>query len=134
MISSSYGSDHGGDGKEQKFENSGHFFAAAAEAMRRILVDHARAKLTAKRGGDKARHPLADVPVELPLPPDDLLEIHECLDRFAEEDPVKAELVKLRVFAGMSQSAAAAELDLSKSTADRYWAYAKVKLTSMIAH
>lgn len=117
---------------QEGWTSRSHFRRAASEAMRRILVDHARAKLTAKRGGDRERQPLADIPVELPLPPEDLLAIHESLDRFAEEDPVKAELVKLRVFAGMNQKAAAASLGLPKSTADRFWSYAKVRLVALM--
>lgn len=109
-----------------------HFLRTAAEAMRRILVDHARARLAAKRGGKKLREPLHDIPIELPLPSEEILAIHECLDKFAEEDPLKAELVKLRVFAGLSHQEAAAELGISRQTADRYWSYARARLYSMI--
>jgi RNA polymerase sigma factor (TIGR02999 family) len=114
------------------WESRSHFLRTAAEAMRRILVDHARARLAAKRGGRQHREPLLDIPVELPLPSEEILAVHECLDRFAEEDPAKAELVKLRIFAGLSHQEAADELGISRQTADRYWAYAKARLYSMI--
>jgi len=110
-----------------------HFLRVAAEAMRRILVDHARARLAQKRGGGVRCQAAGDFPIELPLPPDEIIAIHECLDRFAAEDPIKAELVKLRVFAGLSHQEAAEQLEISRQTADRYWAYAKVRLYSMMA-
>ncbi len=111
-----------------------HFMRMAAEAMRRILVDHARLRLAQKRGGEHQRESLRDVPVELPLPSEEIIAIHECLDQFAAEDPVKAELVKLRVFAGLTHQEAAEELGISRQTADRYWAYARARLFSMIRH
>lgn len=114
------------------WESRSHFLRTAAEGMRRILVDHARARLAAKRGGQRYREEFYDIPVELPLPSEEILAVHECLDRFAEEDPVKAELVKLRIFAGLSHQEAAAELGLSRPTADRYWAYAKVRLYALM--
>lgn len=91
-----------------------------------------RAKLAAKRNGGWTKQSPADIPIELPLPADELLGVHECLDRLEQEDPTKAELVKLRVFAGMSHQEAAETLGLSRATADRYWAYAKVRLLSMM--
>ncbi|GAB5407426.1 MAG: ECF-type sigma factor [Aureliella sp.] len=108
------------------------FLRAAADAMRRILVDQARARLSRKRGGDYEKQPLNDVPVVLPMAPEDLLAIHECLDRFAQADPIKAELVKLRVFGGLNHQEAAEALDLPKSTADRYWSFAKARLLQLI--
>lgn len=114
------------------WESRSQFLRVAAEAMRRILVDHARRRMAHKRGGPQTRVPLQDIPIDLPLPSEEILAIHECLDRFAEEDPIKAELVKLRVFAGLSHQEAAQELGLSRQTADRYWAYARVRLYSMI--
>jgi len=120
--------DRAADGWASKSQ----FLRAAAEAMRRILVDHARAKLAAKRGGPNAQQSFSQIPIELPLPPDELLAIHECLDRLAEEDPIKAELVILRVFGGMSHQEAASSLGLPRSTADRHWSYAKVRLVSMM--
>ena len=104
----------------------GHFFAAAAEAMRRILVDSARRKRSPKHGGDRRRIDLDESVSCAPEPADDLLCLDEALDQLAREDPVKAELVKLRYFAGLSVQDAADALGISRATADRYWAYAKV--------
>lgn len=104
------------------------FLSAAAEAMRRILIDHARSRMTEKRGGGRERHHLDELPLTLPLPPEELIAIHDCLEEFAAEDPVKAELVKLRIFGGLSESSAAAALGLSRATAGRYWSYARVRL------
>lgn len=109
-----------------------HFLRTAAQAMRQILVDHARARMTQKRGGGFQRHVAHDIPIELPLPSEEIIAIHDCLDKFAEEDPVKADLVKLRVFGGLSHQEAADELGISRKTADRYWKYARVRLYSMI--
>ena len=113
----------------QRWDSRGHFFGAAAEAMRRILVESARRRQSAKRGGRGQR---VDFEKALTLaepaaddPGDDLLALDEALDLLAQEDPVKAELVKLRCFAGLSHQDAAAALGLSRATADRYWAYAK---------
>ena len=105
-----------------------HFLAAAAEAMRQILVDHARRKLAAKRGGKYSRQSLESVAVELPMEPAALLDVHEALDRLAAEDPLAADLVKLRIFGGFSHIDAAEHLGMSKSRADRVWAYAKARL------
>lgn len=104
------------------------FLAQATEAMRRVLIDHARARLTQKRGGEWQRLPLSAGHAASGISPEQLVAVHECLDRFAEEDPVKAELVKLRVFGGLSRREAAAALGLSRATADRYWAYARLRL------
>jgi RNA polymerase sigma factor (TIGR02999 family) len=108
------------------------FLRAASDAMRRILVDHARARLSRKRGGDLHPQPLSDIAIQLPMAAEDLVSVHECLDKLAEEEPVKAELVKLRVFGGLSHAEAAQALNLSKSTADRYWSFAKARLVSMM--
>jgi RNA polymerase sigma factor (TIGR02999 family) len=112
----------------QGWDSRGHFFAAAAEAMRRILVENARRKKRQKRGGDLRR-------VDLPLDEaasaarsDDLLALDEALELLAREDPQKAELVKLRFFAGLSVEEAARCLGISRATADRYWAYARAWL------
>jgi RNA polymerase sigma factor (TIGR02999 family) len=113
---------------EQKWENRGHFFAAAAEAMRRILVDNARRKGTQKHGGNFARRTLEDLPLASPVLGDDLLALDEALDKLAKEEPVKAELVKLRHFAGLTVDQAAEALHISPATADRYWAYARAWL------
>jgi RNA polymerase sigma factor (TIGR02999 family) len=114
------------------WQSRSHFVRTAAEAMRQVLVDHARARLTRKRGAGQVKQRFADVPVDLPLPSEEIIAIHECLDKFAEEDPVKADLVKLRVFSGMTNKDAAAELGISRQTADRYWSYAKLRLFTLI--
>jgi RNA polymerase sigma factor (TIGR02999 family) len=110
------------------WESRRHFFAAAAEAMRRILVDNARKKLTEKHGGARQRIDVdaIDVAVEAPAP--ELLALDEALTRLTAEDPVKAQLVNLRYFAGMSVQEAADALGISRATADRYWAYARTWL------
>jgi RNA polymerase sigma factor (TIGR02999 family) len=112
----------------QQWNSRGHFFAAAAEAMRRILVDDARRKCTRKHGGGRKQVNLDAVPVLTTQPADDLLVLDDALRRLGQEDPLKAELVKLRYFAGFSVQQAADALGISRATADRYWAYAKVWL------
>ena len=113
---------------EQSWDTRGHFFAAAAEAMRRILVENARRKASKKHGGDRKRQDL-DLIVSVDREPaEDLLALDEALGRLAEEDPKKAALVKLRYFAGLSVQEAANALGISRATADRYWAYAKAWL------
>jgi RNA polymerase sigma factor (TIGR02999 family) len=114
--------------KAQHWNSRGHFFAAAAEAMRRILVENARRKRGPKRGGGRQRVNLEDAVSYVPEPADDLLSLNEALDRLAREDPKKGELVKLRYFAGLSVQEAADVLGISRATADRYWAYAKAWL------
>jgi RNA polymerase sigma factor (TIGR02999 family) len=113
--------------KAQHWDSRGHFFAAAAEAMRRILVESARRKKSRKRGGDLQRVDL-DESLALNTSPDALLALDEALEKLAHEDPVKAKLVKLRCFAGLSHQEAARALGISRPTADRYWAYAKTRL------
>ena len=110
------------------FDSRGHFFAAAAEAMRRILVENARRKASAKHGGERVRMDLDQCLTIDAERPADLLILHEALDRLAAEDPLKADLVKLRCFAGLTHQEAAAALGLPRATADRYWAYAKARL------
>lgn len=112
----------------QSFDHRGHFFAAAAEAMRRILVDNARRKKTEKHGGGLNRHDAAEVPIAAPEPAEDLLALDEALDRFAEHDSQKADLVKLRYFAGMTIDEAADALGISAATAKRYWTYSRAWL------
>ncbi len=116
------------DAKPQaaSWDGRAHFFAAAAEAMRRILVENARRKKRLKHGGGRRRVPLEDVAAE--APPDDLLALDEALTQFAEEDPVKARLVQLRFFAGLSIEDAAECLGLSRATAVRHWTYARAWL------
>jgi RNA polymerase sigma factor (TIGR02999 family) len=111
--------------KVQHWDSRGHFFAAVAEAMRRILVENARRRRSEKRGGQLRRIDFEEAPSLAEPPPDDLLALDEALDQLAAEDPVKAELVKLRCFAGLSHQDAAQALGISRATADRYWAYAK---------
>lgn len=119
-----------------KWDSRAHFFSAAAEAMRRILIDHARARNAEKRGGGAAR--AADInPDDLPLllgeRAPDLLDLDAALSALAAEDPQKAELVKLRFFAGLTLEQAARALGLSAATADRHWAYARAWLFSRLA-
>jgi RNA polymerase sigma factor (TIGR02999 family) len=111
-----------------QFANRAHFFAAAAEAMRRILVDRARQRNALKRGGDRRRLRLDQLHLEAERTPAEFLALHEALDRLAARDPRKAELVKLRFFAGLTNEQAAAVLGISTSTADNDWAYARAWL------
>lgn len=113
---------------DQRFDNRGHFFAAAAEAMRRILVDRARQRASLKRGGDRRRLRLDRLHLEADETPAEFLALHEALDRLAAKDARKAELVKLRFFAGLTSEQAAAALGISPSTADNDWAYARAWL------
>ena len=112
----------------QNWDGRGHFFAAAAEAMRRILIDNARRKRTEKHGGGRRRQDLDEVEIVAGAPADDLLALDEALGRLAAEDPAKAELVKLRYFAGLSIEEAAGALGISVATAKRRWAYARAWL------
>ena len=115
-------------GSSQQWNGKGHFFSAAGEAMRRILVDRARAKKRQKRGGDRRRVDIQISALHLEPPADDVLALHECLDLFAEKYPAKADLVKLRYFAGFTTSEAAQALEITTRTAERYWAFAKAWL------
>jgi RNA polymerase sigma factor (TIGR02999 family) len=119
-------------GADQTFDGRGHFFAACAEAIRRVLVDRARAKRADKRGGALRRHDVHELPVAAPQPDDDLLALHEALDRFAELEPQKAELVKLRYFVGLTIDEAAEALGISPATAKRHWAYSKAWLFAAV--
>jgi RNA polymerase sigma factor (sigma-70 family) len=110
------------------FDSRGHFFAAAAEAMRRILVEAARRKGRLKRGGDLAREPVEEEAISAPEIDDDLIELDAALDKLAAKDHRKAELVKLRYFAGLTIEQAAAALGISNTTADRDWSYARAWL------
>ncbi|HET6575569.1 MAG TPA: sigma-70 family RNA polymerase sigma factor [Fimbriiglobus sp.] len=112
----------------QQFNGRGHFFAAAAEAMRRILVDAARRKGREKHGGGRLRLDLEDIPVEEDDEDDKLIALDPALDALARFDPVKAELVKLRYFAGLTIEQSAACLDISPATAKRHWAVARAWL------
>lgn len=116
-----------GDGNP-KFQGRAHFFGAAAESMRRILVDLARRKRSLKRGGGAERQELHESILVLSAPPDELLAIDEALGKLETEDPPAAELVKLRYFVGMTMEEAASALGLAPRTAERLWTYAKVWL------
>lgn len=113
---------------EHGWRSRGHFFGAAAEAMRRILIETARRKQRIKHGGEAHRIDMekADCPADQPS--DDLLALDEALAKLSEQEPLKAELVKLRYFAGLTAEQAAEALNISKATADRYWAYARAWL------
>ena len=117
-----------GDGADRHWQGRRHFFAAAAEAMRRILVENARRKHRAKRGGHWRRHDLDPDQFHASAESDDLLALHEAMDRLAAAEPRVAELVTLRYFAGLSLPQAAATLGISPRTADRWWAYARAWL------
>jgi len=114
--------------KAQHWDSRGHFFAAAAEAMRRILVDQSRRKRSLRRGGDLKRRALEDVEITVPEPSLDVTAVDEALARFEQVDKLKADLVKLRYFAGLTIPQAAEALGISPATADRYWAYARAWL------
>ena len=114
--------------KAQHWNSRGHFFAAAAEAMRRILVDNARRKLRPKHGGDRQRVELDEACSLVDDRAAEVLAVHEALDKLAEESTLKAEFAKLRYFTGMSVEEAADALGISRATGDRYWSYAKVFL------
>ncbi len=114
--------------KAHQWDSRGHFFAAAAEAMRRIMVDLARQKHSLRHGGGLKRRDLEHGEIAAPEPSLDVLALHEVLRRFETVDPLKADLVKLRYFAGLTIPQAADALGISTSTADRYWSYARAWL------
>ena len=113
---------------DARFENRAHFFGAAAEAMRRILIEAARRKRAARRGEGQARLDVDEIEIAAPAPHDELLAVHEALELLAAHDPQKAELVKLRYFAGLSIGETAAALGIGERTAKRHWAYARAWL------
>ena len=117
---------------QSSWQNRAHFFAAAAEAMRRILVDHARRKQSLKRGAGVAHEELHESALVFTAPSDEVLAVHEALDDFAREDPTSAELVKLRYFVGLTMDEAAAALGIAKRTAENLWTYARVWLHRQI--
>lgn len=112
---------------ENRWENRRHFFGAAAEAMRRILIDHARKRSRLKRGGDQVRIDLSDIAC-VGDHPELLLQIDDCLDRLKNEDPTVYELARLRLFAGLNVDSAAEILGCSRATAYRHWTYARAWL------
>jgi len=119
--------------ESRKWEGQKHFFAAAAEAMRRILIENARRKQRQKRGGGYERIDIEQIQLAEPLPSNDLLALDEALTELAQRDPPAAELVQLRFFGGLTQQQAADLLGISRRTADRTWAYARAWLFQQIA-
>jgi RNA polymerase sigma factor (TIGR02999 family) len=117
----------------QLFDGKAHFFAAAAEAMRRVLVNHARDRARLKRGGGKSRVDLDRITTPTDTSDDDLIELDEALKRLSNEFPICAELVKLRFFAGMTLGDAAEALAIPRRTADRHWAFARAWLADALA-
>ena len=117
-----------GGEEAQGWNSRGHFFAAAAEAMRRILVENARRKRAEKHGGRLQRQDLDGIDIAALAPSEDLLVLDEALTKLEAEEPVKAQLVKLRYFAGLTEEDAAKALGISYTSAQRYWHYAKVWL------
>jgi RNA polymerase sigma factor (TIGR02999 family) len=115
-----------------RFAGRSHFFAAAAEAMRRILIDSARRKRARRHGGGQVRVDLDAVEIASLADDDELLAVHDMLDKLAAEDPQKAELTKLRYFVGMTFEEAAEVLGISVATAKRHWAYARAFLYEKI--
>ena len=116
------------DGMAPKWNSTGHFFGAAAEAMRRILIDRARSKAAQKRGGDRQRIEFEGLEHPAAKRPERFLMLDEALTQLEGVDPVKAQLVKLRFFAGLTNEQAASALGISTATADRAWAYARAWL------
>jgi RNA polymerase sigma factor (TIGR02999 family) len=114
--------------KTRHWDSRAHFFGAAAEAMRRLLVEQARRKHSLKRGGGMVRQKLGEAELAAPEICEDLLALDEALNRLAGKDPLKAELVKLRYFAGLTGTQAAEALGISTATAERYWSYARAWL------
>jgi RNA polymerase sigma factor (TIGR02999 family) len=117
----------GGD-ERRSWANRAQYFAAAAEAMRRILIDHARKRRAARHGGGQEHVALEEISVAVPGDDDELLAVHDALEKLAAHDAPKAELVKLKYFAGLTTEDAAAVLGLSTPTAKRHWAYARAWL------
>jgi RNA polymerase sigma factor (TIGR02999 family) len=119
--------------KAQHWDSSGHFFAAAAEAMCRVLIDNARRRRSQRRGGAAERCSLEGLEAAAPASDDELLAVDEALGRLQQVDPRKAELVKLRYFGGLTIPEAARALGISITTANRYWAYARAWLHEELA-
>ncbi len=114
--------------KKVTWQGHDHFMAVAAEAMRRIVVDHARQRISDKRGGQHQRLPLQDMSSKAKMSAIDTLAVHEALDSLTEEHPLAAELVKLRILAGYTHIDAARHLNIDKGKADRIWSYSKARL------
>ena len=111
--------------ENQRRENRAHFFAAAAEAVRRILIEKARRRQRQRHGGLQERVDLDEIEIVAPESDEKMLRVHEALDRLAADDPVKAQVVKLRFFVGLTDREVAEALGISELTAERHWAYAK---------
>jgi len=120
------------DSHSQSWQNRAHFFGAAAEAMRRVLIARARRKHTQRRGGGAAHLDANEIEIASPAPDEQLLALNEALDRFAALEPQQAELVKLRYFVGLKIEEAAEILGISTATAKRWWAYARAWLYEVI--
>jgi RNA polymerase sigma factor (TIGR02999 family) len=118
--------------ENQRYDSRGHFFAAAAEAMRRILIDNARRKQALRHGAGRVRLDVEEIDLAAPAEEDQLLAIDDALERFAARDKAKAELVKLRYFAGLSIGEAASLLNISQATAKRWWTYSRAWLYSAV--
>ncbi len=110
------------------WENRRHFFSAAAEAMRRILIEHARSRDRLKRGGKAQREPPVEIAISPSVDLSEIIAVHEVLEEFEREMPEKAELVKLRYFAGLDEAAAAETLGISRATASRWWTFSRAWL------
>jgi RNA polymerase sigma factor (TIGR02999 family) len=121
----------GGD-NQPDWQNRAHFLGAASEAMRRILVENARRKLRLKRGAGSERVELHESAIQAPIDDEKILQVHEALDRLAAEDKQKAEIVKLRFFAGLNHDEIAALLGVNEKTVRRHWEVAKVRLFQLI--
>ncbi|HSU55468.1 MAG TPA: sigma-70 family RNA polymerase sigma factor [Candidatus Dormibacteraeota bacterium] len=121
-----------GGENQPDWQNQNHFLAAAAEAMRRILVENARRKLRLKRGGRQERVELHESAIEAPVEDEKVLQVNEALNALAAEDPQKAEIVKLRFFAGLKHDEIAALLGVNEKTVRRHWELAKLKLFQSI--
>jgi RNA polymerase sigma factor (TIGR02999 family) len=118
--------------RAQHWNSKGHFFAACAEAMRRILVEQARRKQADKRGGDRRRVGVEEADIGAPTDDDEVLAVHEALGLLAAEDPTAARLIELRYFAGLSAEEAAEAAGVSRSTAYENWAYARARLRCLL--
>ena len=118
--------------KNPRFENRAHFFSAAAEAMRRILIDRARSKLTVRHGGSLERVELEGQDLAAPAADEQLLAVHEVLDNLAKDHPVQAEVVKLRYFVGMTNEETAEALGISVATVKNYWTFARTWIFNQI--
>jgi RNA polymerase sigma factor (TIGR02999 family) len=122
-----------GNDNDQSWDNRGHFFAAAAEAMRRIVVEIARRRGSLKQGGDWKRQTLTTENIEIPNNGIDILELDDALDHLASKDQIAADLVKLRFFTGLTQEDAAKALNIPRRSADRIWQYARAVLSKELS-